>query len=719
MRSKNIKGGAMIFALAATAVVGILIASFLSQSQGWLERSQQKSRSEQITRKAHANYERMLPIILQAYSWAMEVRAGAGDDALPSAPRLLEAYAGDLSALAATLRACQRPCVPSPDFLSKVFPSERASTEGWRFQIVPLANSSFESELTSFPKRISLTVYQSDPERPGLEVRVTGQFVLAPTSLSAFSALAWGLPPDGMIIGPGTHDNIGVFFNLTDNSGNPIDLPDEDCADRGEHVPGQAPNLKTGSIYLMPPAGTSLEIKNLATNVNIERVCYGLNRANQYAYWWSNANDLGSVKLGGTVVMGSVGESVETNFRSKFNETLTAIRTDNPFVPPAEEGAPPVDPSKISVPNQEGSTEDYIPYEQISGIEYYESLLKEGKITEDEYVKAKEAYLVSEGGDAKTLTTETPVEPKEEVKEETKEGAAEVQAVTNCPADWVLDRAELILGACSNGRSCSIGFKEYYKSACRGSSVAHSVYSGTVASMPASYKQTLATSATRVDVLKDPGLSGDVLPVGEYNLTLISKGPAKLHYSVKQIPEAENLPLSDPNRLGHLAFINVGEGPAAIIDPDFKTLTGTTLSQIKSGAAAQPSASTVTARLDAGFFAVGSPTNKLDAKPISMDSSLLTVEASGNKTFGEINLNGPSWAPLFSSLRMSSSDLSQVVTGFAKTQTTFAKSWERSAITNVQSSKYLSYSEVSRSVEVYEGDFSGRAQAARQEVGIE
>jgi len=530
-----------------------------------------------------------------------------------------------------------------------------------------------------------LTIYQTDPEQTGLEIRVTGQFVLAPTSLSAFSALAWGLPPDGLIIGPGKHGNIGVFFNLTDAKGSPISLPEEDCTSSVNF--GQAPILKPGSIYMMPPQGTSLEINNLATNVNINRLCYGLRKASQFTYWWSNSNDMGSVKLGGAVVMGSVGESVETEFRSKFNETLTAIRSTNPFVPPAEAGVPAIDPEKIVAP-KEGSGEEYKPYEQISGIEYYDSLLEEEKISEEEYAEAKESYLKAEG-------------------------------VTNCPADWILDRAELQIGACSTVRACSVRFNEHFRSACRGTTAIHTVYSGTVASMPASYKQTLATAATQINVTKDPSLSGDVLPVGEYNLTVISKGTAKLHYSIQQIPAAQSLPTTDPTRLGHLAFINVGEGAAANLSPDFKTLTGTTLSQIKTGASPQPSASTVTATLDAGFFAVGSPTNKVDAKPLGMDTSLLTIEANNNKTFGKMNLKGPSWAPGFSSLRMSNSDLSQVVTGFANIETTFPKSWERSAITNVESSKYLSYSEVSRSVEVYEGNFLGRSQAARQEVGIE
>jgi hypothetical protein len=116
-----------------------------------------------------------------------------------------------------------------------------------------------------------------------------------------------------------------------------------------------------------------------------------------------------------------------------------------------------------------------------------------------------------------------------------------------------------------------------------------------------------------------------------------------------------------------------------------------------------------------GLFAMGVQEG---ARPLTLESSLLEVKNSGHVTFGTLEVAAPQWGAELPLVRVASANLSSYVAGFNVLKTEFPKSWERSPVTNVESSKYLSYTEISRSAQV-QGNFSTRVLEAKRELGIE
>ncbi len=775
---KGTRGGILVFALAALAITGIVIASFLTQSEKSLSRAKSKSEGLMATQRAHANYERAMNYILKAYTWALAVRAGEGS--LPVVNELTEAYGGSLDSLRTAIANCSSSCFPDPDFLSKIYPASRAAEEGWRYKVTALSNPTFDTTTTSFPKRFALTIYQSDKNS---EIRVSGQFILSPTSLAAFGALAWGIPADQPIaLGEGKHGNIGLFFTEIDKNGVPLVPDPNDCIDAGEYVAGRAPNLQGGSIYLLPPQGTSLEMGILASNRGLDNLCHGLNRASQYAYWWSNETNVGDVKMDGLMTIPNVGEHVEATFRRRFSDVHAAILANNPFVPPGGSASlASVSPKTYSeLDSFSGSTEVF---PSISGTSYYEALAAAGEIdtTTKETLKTEYAQQTSYySGAAETGTSsyyqslydsgkideatyqkysskysgiaadtrEAPSGADEDLagsgtdggemvggdgkdgkdgKDATSgtsgtsgttgaTGSDEAPSVTSCPYDWAIQQAELSLGACSDGAaSCTITFTETYTSACRAQSVVHTVYNGSSASLPSSYQRSLATLAPEVIIKKASSVSGNSAFIGLPNLTILAQGPARLLHSIEKDPDLDAARGGDPENQGLFSYVNVGAGHGAVIHPDFTTRQGVRLGDIYSGTATEPSASTLTAEFNVGFFALGSPADN-QVRSLVVHPDLLVVREGTNRRLGKLVQNGPTWGPLLPSLRISNTDYSAILTGFQVIETSYPDAWTKSVATEVESAEYLSYHEISRSLES-RGSFEAALEDAQAAVG--
>lgn len=712
---ENQRGGAMVFALVAVAVVGLLAGAYFTQSQDWLQASRVKSLNQELEGKANANYARLLPAVLQAYQWAVQVRAGSTE--LPQAPFLLEAYSGDLQAVMDWLQACESPCMPTPEFLSHIFPGDRAAKGGWRYQVIPQQNANLEGG--SWPKRFTLNIFQTDLDRPGYEVRLSGQFQIAPTNLSAFGALAYGISFQPLLLVQGDHQQIGLFFEQTNEKGEEIVFPEgEDCTSFSNH--GQPPELNSGTIYFAPKTGTSLNIDLLVTNVPISNQCYGVDQATQHGYNWSHGNSVGQVRVGGTVIAGSVGSDIEVAMRANHLATLQAIQSQVPFVPPVDAGG------SVAVI----TADDYKPIESVDSFnEYYaypayvEATSYESKkvVVESDVISAtpQEAEVVEELSEVPQENATEEKAAEEKAAEET--AAAEAtEPVVSCGADWRLSHAELKLGACINPSSCSVSFADVYVSDCRGSTYTHTIYSGNVGSLPVQYNGSLATMAPLTYVDKAAGVSGSQATFGLKNLTVYGNGSFVLKTSLIRDPGAVDPPRGDLTSLGHLALVNVGTGPAVKLVPDTMTLQGSTLGGIKSGVAQEPSSSTESFRVEAGLFAVGSATDKTTSSPVALESSLMEIEASNHKTFGKLVLVGPNWSPQLSQTRMMSPDLSSVVAGFEEVSTEFPDSWEKNSLmTNIETSMFLQYSEISRSSNLIEADVDERFHLARQSLGIE
>jgi len=296
----------------------------------------------------------------------------------------------------------------------------------------------------------------------------------------------------------------------------------------------------------------------------------------------------------------------------------------------------------------------------------------------------------------------------------------------NLSGSWDPIQADLKIGRCasSDATDCAIRYSVTYKSNANGSTYEHVIHEGSTNALPAAFQNTLASTASKL-VVSPLNASQDFMEVGLVNITVFTKGTAEIRSSIKTAPAAVDPVITNPNLGGQFLIVNYGQGPAAVIKSNFKTLpyehsgstVRTTLGGIRSNSAPAPADSDTTIQIDAGLVAIGN-----GSRPIVFDAPILQplpTGSPGSDNFGSCQFNAPQWAQQRSDqLRVLDPSLATVEAGCTKINTRFPPKWERNSNLDIQTSSLLGVTEIGRSYERVESQMNAVLRDARGRLGL-